>query len=205
MLTDLGDIITLIQCRYDRLCSMYNPEAPEIPNLKKTCVAKFRSNMDMLNTVWYYRGLLNDEFISIMFDLSNMQRKTLLITSRVKAQNSIEYKLDNYTQNHEHGEIPVNKCLNDLFGIRVVIDDDFCTQDVMNYMYENYSSYKCINSSKGTYEAVHIYFSHGNHSFPWELQVWNKSDELNNYNSHKEYKQGYTAWEHANKEVTDCD
>ncbi len=38
-----------------------------------------------------------------------------------------------------------------------------------------------------------------NFCFQWELQVWNKIDEINNINSHERYKQDYVRWENENK------
>lgn len=121
------------------------------------------------------------------------------VTTRVKALNSIEYKLDNYIRNHEEGRIPLKKCLNDLLGIRIVIDAEFEHEDVKNYMQMHFPSYKCIDSSKNGYIATHIYFENGNIYFPWELQVWQKKAEKKNYESHRTYKQDYTMWESLNK------
>ena len=38
-----------------------------------------------------------------------------------------------------------------------------------------------------------------NFNFQWELQIWNKEDEMNNINSHEKYKQDYIKWEKENK------
>ena len=65
-------------------------------------------------------------------------------------------------------------------------------------MGEKFPSYKCIDSSKISYIATHIYFENGNTFFPWELQIWTKKDEKNNFSSHKAYKQDYTRWEMDN-------
>lgn len=47
-----------------------------------------------------------------------------IINTRVKTHNSIEYKIENYRSNHEDGKIPINKCLNDLYGIRIILSED---------------------------------------------------------------------------------
>ena len=57
---------------------------------------------------------------------------------------------------------------------------------------------KCIDSSKKAYKATHIYFKQDNWNFQWELQIWNKENEINNINSHEKYKQGYVKWEKEN-------
>lgn len=80
-------------------------------------------------------------------------------------------------------------------GIRIVIDAQFSYFDVKRYMENNFPKYKCIDSAKDAYIATHIYFEKGNYYFPWELQVWMKNHEMDNYNSHKIYKQDYTKWE----------
>lgn len=69
----------------------------------------------------------------------------------------------------------------------------------------NFPEYKCIDSSKRSYIDTHIYFEKGNFCFPWELQIWAKKDEKNNFQSHKEYKQEYTKWESENRGGVEID
>ena len=69
----------------------------------------------------------------------------------------------------------------------------------------NFPEYKCIDSSKRSYIATHIYFEKGNFCFLWELQIWAKKDEKNNFQSHKEYKQEYTIWESDNRGGVEID
>lgn len=123
------------------------------------------------------------------------------VTSRVKAQNSIEYKIQRYkTDLHEFGKIPVNKCINDLFGIRIFLDPAVPFEDIYTFVDVAYQQkYRCIDSSKYDYRAVHMYYKKNNRSFPWELQIWNKCDAVNNFASHKKYKQDYTTWEKVSR------
>ena len=172
---------------------------------QKRLVINAREDADLLNRVWRYRSLINDELVRIMFDIQTIEFEKSSVTSRVKAQNSIEYKIENYCNNHENGKIPLKKCMNDLLGIRIIIDDEFSYNDVKAYMKENYPKYKCIDSSKLSYVATHIYFENGNYFFPWELQIWSQNDEKGNFLSHKEYKQDYTRWEVENKGGVDDD
>ena len=59
---------------------------------------------------------------------------------------------------------------------------------------------KCIDSSKDVgYIATHIYFKKDNYSFPWELQIWDKTHENSNIMLHEQYKQDYIKWEEENK------
>lgn len=199
MFEDLGKLIISIQNNYNRICNIWSENIEKPINLKKKLVINAREDAEILNSIWQYRSLINDEIISIMFDLHTISYANSTVTSRVKAQNSIEFKLENYYTNHEGGRIPLKKCLNDLLGIRIVMDCDFTFQEVKQYMDDNFPDYKCIDSSKLSYTATHVYFENGNSFFPWELQIWKKKDEKNNFISHKEYKQEYTKWEENNR------
>ncbi len=121
------------------------------------------------------------------------------INIRTKAKNSIEYKIKNYIENHEDGKVPINKCFNDLFGIRIICENTLTHNEILNLVNNKYTGLKCINSSKLNYKATHIYFKKNNFSFQWELQIWNKVDEISNINSHEKYKQDYVRWEIENK------
>lgn len=205
MFEDLGKLIIAIQSDYDRICNIWNEKIENPINLKKKLVINAREDAEILNVIWRYRSLVNDELIGIVFDLHTIPYNNSSVTSRVKAQNSIEYKLETYYTNHEGGRIPLKKCLNDLLGIRIVIDEDFTCQEVKQYMEINFPDYKCIDSSKLSYIATHVYFEDGNSFFPWELQIWSKKDETNNFSSHKVYKQDYTKWERENKGGVESD
>ena len=69
--------------------------------------------------------------------------------------------------------------------------------DISDFVESEFSEahYRCINSSKDEYRAVHLYFRAGNYAFPWELQIWNERDANTNLVSHKAYKQDYVIWE----------
>ena len=103
-------------------------------------------------------------------------------------------------KNHENGKIPINKCFNDLLGIRIICNKQLTYEEILKLVDMKYSDLKCIDSSKYEYKATHIYFKKDNNTFQWELQVWNKVDEANNINSHERYKQNYVKWENENKE-----
>jgi len=73
-------------------------------------------------------------------------------------RNSIEYKLNNYIKNHNEGEEPINKCFNDIFGIRIVLENNIKYDEIKEFVDNKYDYLKCIDSSKGDYVATHIYF-----------------------------------------------
>lgn len=200
MFTDLGILIELIQENYNKISLQWEELHQEnVLNLKRKQVKHIREDAEILNEIWNYRTLLNKETLMLTFALYSFEFPNSVVTSRVKAQNSIEYKIENYICTHEGGNIPIKKCINDLFGIRIVIDEEFSFENVKEYVKNNYPQYKCIDSSKSEYRATHIYFEKNNYSFPWELQVWSSFDEEKNYESHRKYKQEYTNWENNEK------
>ena len=98
----------------------------------------------------------------------------------------------------EHGLSPINKCVNDLFRIRIICDGEIDFEDLQNHINCSYGL-KCINAAKADYIATHIYFKRDNYSFPWELQVWEKRYTDSNLISHHKYKQNYVLWENEAK------
>ncbi|WP_270613221.1 hypothetical protein [Coprococcus sp. AM97-35] len=118
---------------------------------------------------------------------------------RIKQLNSIEYKISRYNTGDLKGKVPINKCLNDLFGVRIIIDSSFTHDDLADHLKAKYSMLKLTNASKNGYIASHLYFMMDNQLFPWKLQIWQKQDEMNNLASHKLYKQDYTSWENNYK------
>ena len=100
-----------------------------------------------------------------------------------------------YITKNDNGEIPINKCLNDIYGVRIILEENVEYNRIQKFIKDNFLNLKCIDASKEQYKAIHIYFKKDNYSFPWELQIWNKSEEQSNKISHKNYKQEYTKWE----------
>ena len=199
MLSDLGKLIELIEEYYDRINQEWDSYYQgERFNLKRKQVVHVKEKMDILEMVLLYCSFINEKVMEFVIKLGNNLNINLEVTSRVKQQNSIQYKIDSYIQNHANGKIPIKKCLNDLFGIRIILNENIEYNDIKQYMDESYSHLKCIDASKGDYVAVHIYFQNNNSNFPWELQIWCRSNEDNNIKSHKEYKQDYTKWESEN-------
>lgn len=200
MFDSLGKLIEFVDAYYKEVNVQWNQQfSGKVVNLKKKLVFDIRKDMDIFDMIMEYRSFVNQATIDFLLQLSDMNLEAATVTSRVKAQNSIEFKIDSYIKDHQSGKIPIKKCLNDLFGVRIVLDKVFSYDDVELYVSKTFPLYKCINSSKQDYIATHIYFEEGNFSFPWELQVWAKENEKRNYASHKEYKQDYTRWEKENK------
>ena len=202
MLEDLEKLIDYILPRYNEISEKWlDNKAYKRINLKNMLVKEmYANNNNELQSVLDYRAFINKECINLILELQqfNISNK-IAIETRVKTQNSIEYKLKNYVSNHMNGESPVIKCLNDTFGIRGIYDADVNYNEISQFIKEKYPKLRCVNSIREGYEATHIYFHYNNFIFPWELQVWEKKKESANKKSHKKYKQAYTKWEIENK------
>ena len=175
-------------------------ETPTKTNLKNALVADIDADGIIYKSIMEYVQLLNEKSADITLPLASVC--SCKVTARVKAQNSIEFKIQNYkTERHEFGKISINKCINDLFGIRIFLREPLTFDEVYSFIEDTYPNrYRCIDSSKFDYKAVHLYFKENNQSFPWELQIWNMCDMDSNFSSQKKYKQEYTAWEKESKE-----
>ena len=197
---ELKNLIDYIQTVYTEITSeWWHGESVKI-NLKKSQVSAIDADGTIYKSIMEYVQLLNERCADITLQLSSVC--SCQVTARVKAQNSIEYKIQNYkTDRHEFGKVPINKCVNDLFGVRIILESPLTFDEIHAFVEKTYpDKYRCIDSSKLDYKAVHLYFRENNQSFPWELQIWNRCDVENNFASHKKYKQEYTTWEKESKE-----
>ncbi len=194
----LGQIIIFIQGMYDR----FHNEIENVPriNLKKTLVKDIEKNLEMQQKISEYRDFLNSNMLFFITVTEQLKSSDIRISCRVKNLNSTNTKISNYMNNHENGEIPINKCLNDLFGVRIIVKSHHSYEEIKAYIESNFDSMKCVDSTKNEYIATHIYFKSCNYLFPWELQIWAEENESSNIISHQKYKQAYTSWEKATRE-----
>lgn len=197
---ELKALIEYIQSVYTDVTFEWLDAANTKINLKKSQVSQIDVDGTIYKSIMGYVQFLNERSAGISLQLSSVC--SCQVTARVKAQNSIEYKIQNYkTEQHEFGKVPINKCVNDLFGVRIFLETPLTFDEIRAFIDDTYQGkYRCIDSSKFDYKAVHIYFKENNYSFPWELQIWNKHDADSNFASHKKYKQEYTTWEKESKE-----
>lgn len=204
MYDELKMVIETIKNYYDRINEEWkkfiieNSQQTYKINLKKKLVVDIKEKQDIYNFIQQYRSFIIVHTEEIFNWMVIYRNEHMHMTSRIKQQNSVQYKVHNYIKNHENGKVPIIKCFNDLFGIRVILHHDYKLEEVVEYINKITPELKCIDSSKDGYKAIHIYFKNGNFNFPWELQIWCKSDEENNLKSHKKYKQDYTSWEMDN-------
>ena len=199
-LEELSKLINFIQTEYISFTKEWeNSDYYSKINLRSTLVCDVLENKMFLDAIINYREFINENNIQLVMDFMQFSTENSKVNIRTKAKNSIEYKIKNYMENHENGKVPINKCFNDLFGIRIICKDKLTYEKIADLINNQYSNLKCIDSSKKDYKATHIYFKKDNFSFQWELQVWNKEDEINNIESHEKYKQDYVKWENENK------
>lgn len=196
LLSDIGKLIELLENLYAGVNDEWNVNSPQVNiNLRKKQVIDIDNDYEIKKHILDYVDFLNDHSIYIDYEIKKLDFISAVVTERVKARNSIEYKIDNYIKNHAEGKIPINKCINDLLGIRIILDDSISHEDIRDFVANNYPNYKCIDSSKMEYIATHVYIQDSNFKFPWELQIWIQEDAEQNKESHKKYKQDYTVWE----------
>jgi len=201
MLDELEKLIDFIKTEHLQLTNKWEKsEYYSKINLKDNQVRDLQENKLMLDTIVNYREFVNQNNIQLLMDFKKFNTENATVNIRTKAKNSIEFKIENYMKNHENGKVPINKCFNDLLGIRIICNKQLTYDEILKLIDTKYSDLKCIDSSKKEYKATHIYFKKNNYTFQWELQVWNKLDETSNINSHEKYKQDYVKWENENKE-----
>lgn len=197
---DLENLISCIETEYETITDEWMNSNNYISvNMKYTNVFKLYSDENLLLYIFKYRSFINDRCGYLSLKLQSLSNSSN-ISCRVKNLNSIQFKIENYKNNHECGQIPINKCLNDIYGIRIILKEEIPFVEIKEFIMLKYPNLKCIDSSKGDYHATHIYFEKGNnHKFQWELQVWCVKYEKINYLSHSQHKQQYTKWEKESK------
>lgn len=197
---ELKSVIDSIQMLYEQITKLWVKQEDTRINLKRTLVSEIETDNDIYKKVFRYVHLLSSHSADMILSVCGTEPNK--VSARIKTKNSIAYKIKNYrTEVHGYGKIPINKCLNDLFGVRIILASAVTFEQIDSFIKRAYGDkYKYIDSSKLDYKAVHLYFKKDNFSFPWELQIWSECNKEANIRSHARYKQGYTKWEHENEE-----
>lgn len=161
-------------------------------NLKKNTVSSIVSDegisQQFQSIIDRYRNALLTVYIS---EINNFSFK-FHVRSRIKQAESISEKLLYYsTKEGNNGEYPINKCLNDILGFRIIVSN----LPEINSLLQSDTAiqntvFKIIQRKIGDYEATHLYFKNKKNSyFPWELQIWDVSHSSLNVESHEQHKQ----------------
>ncbi len=167
-------------------------------DLKKTLVNHiFDKNNKIINENFkiYMNSYINSLdllYVKLLFRINN--DLGVKIIGRTKNPGSIILKLSKKMEECE-GKFPINKYLNDLLGIRIIDSSyPYIIEELIEYI-SSLSRVRCYIKENEFYKGFHIYFQGPcNTAFPIELQIWDKTDEENNLNSHETYKKEYTDW-----------
>lgn len=102
MLEELELLITTIQKEYQILFDDWKDSYLYKPlNQKDVKVKDIKENNDILRIILNYRLFINEKYLDLAYIFKEL-KLTSVVNSRVKAQNSIEYKFKNYmTEQHE--------------------------------------------------------------------------------------------------------
>ena len=197
---EIKKLIDFIEKTYLKISKDWTKDDKYHPlNMKTSRVENIYNDEKLLLYVFNYRTFINEHTINITDDIQGLGLLNT-VNTRVKALNSIQDKIEKYENKKESGKIPIKKCLNDIFGLRIILNKSISYDEIIKYIEDNYTNLKCIKAFRGEYKAVHVYFGNDdNMKFQWELQIWNKEDEHTNLVSHAKHKQEYTKWEKENK------
>lgn len=97
-------------------------EKEQIPlfNQSKKQVCDIPDNCELMEIIQRYVGYLNANIDRVEIDDTQFG---FAVSKRVKNPNSIEEKANDYIRyGKTKGKVSINKCFNDLFGVRAVVD-----------------------------------------------------------------------------------
>lgn len=200
---DYKRIFNILYKEHNEYCKGWIINNEEKFNLKNKCVCDIYNNFTGIKKTFkkymdsFLNGLncLDSNIMDNIYDIYGLK---LNIRGRTKDYMSIIYKLNRIIK-HNGGKYPIQKCLNDLLGYRI-IDENYSNNiySIIQYLeWAKNNNYRIrhIKRDKDGYKGYHIYFlGPNNYSFPIELQIWDSKDEQNNLKSHKIYKQDYIKW-----------
>ena len=139
---ELKQLIDIIQDHFDAINKKWKQSSDYLPlNMKKSRVEDIYKDESLLLYVFNYRKFINDN-ITGMVDTIQEQKFLNVVNTRVKALNSIQYKIQNYYFNHENGKIALKKCLNDIFGIRMIFDEHINFNEIKTYIKKEFPNLK---------------------------------------------------------------
>ena len=92
-------------------------------NYRKQKVCDIETDTCIWDSIVKYRSFLSDNQIDIVSKISKLQDENNVINTRIKQLNSIQYKYHKYLKGDLKGKSAINKCFNDLYGIRIIIND----------------------------------------------------------------------------------
>lgn len=125
------------------------------------------------------RKFEKNDIINEILDLKEFYESTdflkgVKFSYRIKSLHSCILKYNKYYPN-----IEVNKCYNDLLGIRVVVSDykEILDQDLNIFKIADMRNGKVNDDG---YRGIHLYYQNSNRQYPIEIQVNTKRDRTLN-------------------------
>lgn len=183
---DVEEWVVFINQIHRELSEKYFDQHEMNYNLRSTTLLSLYEQGGM-PYVYRYRLFLHEN----INDKLTMENKPF--SYRVKTKESIDEKLVRYIKGPEHGQMPVNKAFNDIMGFRIYLDEDF-DEAVFDSWKSTHGLMRGYLRDKDGYVGYHLYFKNGdNRYFPWELQLWRRTDMENNFKSHAEHKRNFDS------------
>lgn len=142
-------LIEDVQEEYDRVTTLWmdyaHSESIDLQNLKRVRVKHFPDTPGVREEVMLYRDFITenlDDTEILSHDLEEFKA-----SYRIKTEDSLLDKIDRYIANPNlQGNTPLNRCLNDLCGIRVTSDFDMGTNKLLTQVSEQYPDLKILDS-----------------------------------------------------------
>lgn len=173
---------------YISFTSDFYSDNPYQLNLRKLLVD------EIVNDVEFVNGDLSEYIFDLSIWLKNKEdyfdklQTNYKFRYRVKKIETIVEKLNHNLNGHKY----VSKILNDLFGERIILDNVICKEQeikvLLNRLKEESIIYRYYYRSDGKYHAFHCYLQDANNHLPWEFQIWDSLNEIDNYLEHDRHE-----------------
>ncbi|WP_048705166.1 hypothetical protein [Companilactobacillus ginsenosidimutans] len=187
-LLTIEQLVLDLEDEYLKFTKSYYATVDGIYNLRKLTIDEALSDDNFSNhTLPTYLTDLGDYFGSDNNVLSKYE-SLYNFRYRIKKWESINRKLRHNLFKHKY----VSKTLNDFFAARIILDniepDYNDIFDLLDRLKESSILYKFYYRNDGNYHAIHCYFQDSNKHFPWELQIWDTQDMIQNYSEHSRHE-----------------
>ncbi|MFJ6990392.1 hypothetical protein [Limosilactobacillus mucosae] len=197
------DVVSVISELIDDIYSLHNEfetkylsERNTDFNLKKVGFTDIKDNVEFHEMIDSYvaqlRAFMLVNSIEVSYNSEDV-RPAYQIKDRIKVIKTINKKIDYYAfKESKISKIPVAKGLNDFLGVRIISSDINENIEKIMVLLERKKNQKIISRyyyrNDGKYHAIHCYVKKDNHAFPWELQIWDVSNEQENFADHDRHE-----------------
>lgn len=146
-------------------------------------ILDYRTNLEMYDKLAIFIAKWNQISYNDVDELAH----------RIKLNDTINRKLQHYAKKEEiQGTLYLAKCLNDVCGIRFISSQINSQKNLLQAMLTDLKQDHIVKyfyfKNKDGYRGIHVYFQYNNRTLPWELQIWDKSDEARNISLHKQHE-----------------